>query len=370
MLELSKSTSRPGAPEETSKAAYRPSNLLLQWHITERCNLRCAHCYQESYSGVDPDLEVLLGILRQFTDLLQSWNKGCAPDWKGEGPKQTIPGQIALTGGEPLLHADLFPLLESFSRTSPRIGFSILTNGTLVNRDIAARLRPLRPSFVQVSLEGTETRHDSIRGPGSYKAALAGIDNLVKAGITTLISFTAHKANYRDFPEVVKIGQKLGVARVWADRLIPTGSGTDLDLLTPAETSEFLQIMRETALKGERLKIRTEIAMHRALQFLAAGGQPYNCKAGVSLITIMPNGDLLPCRRMPIRIGNVLEEPLTALYQRSKLLNDLRDANRISDGCEDCVFAALCRGGLRCLAYAVKGDAFAADPGCPLARHD
>ncbi len=356
--------------EIPDEAAYRPPSILLQWHITERCNLRCAHCYQESYSRPDPSLEALLGILHQFTDMLQSWNRGCSPGREGDRARRVVPGQITLTGGEPLLHADFFPLLEAISRLRPSIHFSVLTNGSVIDQGTAARLRSLRPAFVQISLEGTEGRHDEIRGPGSYGAALAGIDNLVKAGIRTLISFTAHKANFRDFPEVAKIGQKLGVTRVWADRLIPNGSGSDLDLLTPSETAEFLRIMQETASRGKRAGSGTEIAMHRALQFLAAGGHPYSCQAGNSLITIMPDGELLPCRRMPVRVGNVLEEPLSVLYQKGKLFQKLRDEKRISRGCADCIFAALCRGGLRCLAYAVKGDAFAADPGCPLARHN
>ena len=112
---------------------------------------------------------------------------------------------------------------------------------------------------------------------------------------------------------------------------------------------------------------RTEVTMHRALQFLVGGGQPYHCTAGDSLITVQPNGDVYPCRRLPIRVGNLLETPMAELYYSSDLLCALRDRNCVSHGCEACYFARLCRGGLKCLSYATANDAFVADPGCWLA---
>ena len=94
---------------------------------------------------------------------------------------------------------------------------------------------------------------------------------------------------------------------------------------------------------------RTEVTMHRSLQFLVGGGQPYHCTAGDSLITVQPNGDVYPCRRLPIRVGNLMETPLAELYYSSDLLCALRDRNCVSQGCEACYFARLCRGGLKCL---------------------
>ena len=89
--------------------------------------------------------------------------------------------------------------------------------------------------------------------------------------------------------------------------------------------------------------------------------------AGDSLLTVQPNGDLYPCRRMPIRVGNVMDTPLADLYYESELLCELRDKNRISEGCEGCSHAHTCRGGLKCLSYAMTGDPFKADPGCWIA---
>jgi radical SAM protein with 4Fe4S-binding SPASM domain len=221
-----------------------------------------------------------------------------------------------------------------------------------------------------VSVEGCRSTHDGIRGAGSFERTAAALDSLAREKVPSLISFTAHRANFREFPEVARFGRAHGARRVWADRLVPQGHGANLaDLaLTPEETQELFTLMARA--RGTRLMqrfARTEIAMGRALQFLLGGGRPYRCAAGDTLITIQPNGELYPCRRMPISVGNVRETPIAELYARSGLLQALRDKNRTSQGCGACFFSGLCRGGLRCLSYAVTGDPFAADPGCWLA---
>ncbi len=341
---------------------YVPRGLLLQWHVTERCNLRCAHCYQESYRGDELGFQDLLLILDQFKNLLVQWQRETG---------RAVRGHITVTGGEPFVREDFPHLLEILASNRDRFSFAILTNGTCMDASIARRLQVLGPTFVQVSVEGAQASHDRIRGQGNFERTASAIESLVRQRIRTFISFTAHRGNFREFGEVARLGRRLQVARVWADRLIPTGSGSNLEeqALTPAETREFFEIMQKARANAERRWFnRTEIAMHRALEFLLAGGTPYRCTAGDSLITVMPNGDVYPCRRMPTRVGNLLETSLAELYYSSDFLCALRDKRRCSDGCEGCSYETLCRGGLKCLSYAISNDAFKADPGCWLAK--
>jgi radical SAM protein with 4Fe4S-binding SPASM domain len=313
----------------------------------------------------------LLAVLEQFRELLISW--------KRQTGAIGVKGHLTVTGGEPFLRPDFMDLLQTFCANSTLFTFAILTNGSLIDQAAASRLAKLAPSFVQVSIEGGRETHDRIRGPGSFEKAVSAVRRLVKAGIRTFISFTAHKDNYLEFPEVVDIARRLKVARVWADRFIPPPSVSSraIDLqapctLTPPETLRFFRLMRQT--RGDRrmslwfrLK-QTEVAMHRGLQFLVGGGTPYRCTAGDSLISILPDGDVYPCRRMPIKIGNVMETPLAKIYHGSGILRALRDRDRIGDGCRKCFFARVCRGGLRCLSYALTGSPFEADPGCWLSE--
>jgi len=336
-----------------------PPRLLLQWHITDRCNLRCAHCYQDACAGAELSLHDSLAVIEQFTDFLNL----CGPSARGH---------ITVTGGEPFVRNDFPDLIEILASHQKRFGFAILTNGTRIDAGMARHLKKRGAGFVQVSIEGTQITHDRIRGSGTYEHTVAAVHHLVKAGVRTLISFTAHRGNFREFEDVARLGRQLRVSRVWADRLIPQGArGSDLQslVLTSDETREFLEIMKRARKEAERAWLnRTDIALNRALQFLASGARPYRCTAGHTLITVMPDGGVYPCRRMPVRVGNLLETPLRDLYH-CEFFQSLRDPARVSKGCEGCFYFRVCRGGLKCLAYAVKGDPFHADPGCWRARH-
>ncbi len=331
--------------------------LRLQWHITERCNFRCSHCYQDSQNSEELDFRQLIQVMDQYKDLLKNW--------KG-GPEKPARGHINVTGGEPFIRHDFLDLLELFAGNRRHFSHAILSNGSFIDRKMAKRLRQLRTSFVQVSIEGTEETHNRVRGAGNYGQAVSALKNLVKEGVRAIISFTAHRDNYREFTDVARLGRRLKVSRVWADRLIPYGNALNMvdKLLSPEETQEFFGIMEKARPVGVWSRFqRTKVSMERALQFQVGGGRPYRCTAGDSLITVQPNGDLYPCRRMPVPVGNLMEHPLEELYYDSELFRALR-GHCVSEGCETCFYSELCRGGLKCLSLAVTGDPFKADPGC------
>ena len=336
---------------------HTPSSLLLQWHITERCNLRCSHCYQDNYARDELNYADLLKILEQFKKLLAILNHRAG---------KTLRAHITVTGGEPFAQRDFMDLLEVFAAHRQLFSFAILSNGSFIDATMAQRLRELAPRFVQVSIEGTAETHDNIRGKGNFAKTIEAIKKLRQEKIPTFISFTAHRKNFQEFPQVAQLGVQLKVAKIWADRLIPCGSGTNLreQVMNPEETKAFFKLMAKAQKTPGAWFSRTEIAMHRALQFLVAGGRPYHCTAGDSLLTIQANGDLYPCRRMPIRIGNLLETSLIELYDNSDFLHKLRDNSEISETCQKCFHAKFCRGGLKCLSYAVTGNPFKTDPGC------
>ncbi|MDM8565701.1 radical SAM protein [Candidatus Halobeggiatoa sp. HSG11] len=329
-----------------------PASMLLQWHITERCNLRCSHCYQDNYQRNELSFTALIDILEQFKQLLKVCSK-----YHGK----QIKAHITITGGEPFIRNDFLDLLEIFAANSQLFSFAILTNGAFIDDSKAKLLHTLNPAFVQVSIEGTEATHDSIRGKGNFTQTVTAIKRLRDNDIRTMISFTAHRKNFREFKEVAKLGQKLRVNKVWSDRLIPWGNAKE-QVMSQAETKEFFEIMSQAKNRITWFN-NTEIAMHRALQFLVAGGKPYKCTAGNTLLTVQANGDLYPCRRLPIKAGNLTESNLLELYYNSEVLHNLRQ-HKVSDGCKKCLFAKACRGGLRCLSYAITGDPFKADPGC------
>jgi len=280
--------------------------FVLQWHLSERCNLKCLHCYQEKHKPVELGYEQLVSIYNQFKELLK---------------KLKMKGHINITGGEPLCNPYFFKILDLIKEDSDNISFSVLTNGTLITEDVAKKIKSYNPYYVQVSLEGGKKTNDYIRGKGTYKSIAKGIINLRSQDIFTSISFTANKLNYKEFPKVVKYARKYQVNNVWSDRYIPLGDSEDKNLaLNFNETREYLSIMNNerTKLKNKKHNITT-ISMYRALQFQMTNDFAYGCTAGDTLLTVMENGDLVPCRRMPIVVGNLLNDKMYDLYQKNKI---------------------------------------------------
>lgn len=332
------------------------SRFLLQWHITERCNLCCRHCYQEEPPAADLPLSDLVEIWRQYQAFLKSLR---------EQSPQAVQGNLTLTGGEPFLHEAFFPLLEKITRSETPCRVAVLTNGTQIDREVARRLAKMKLRYVQVSIDGVEATHDALRGPGAFEAAVRGIQNLVHHRVFTILSMTVHRENFREFPEVARLGQKLKVRKVWSDRLLPVGRGGTLKPLDKTEVEAWLKIMSHTKTKLQRRFFpKTEIALDRALQSLVPGGTPYRCSAGKTLLAVGVRGEVYPCRRMPCEVGNLFERPLSEIYNASPFLQKLRDDKIVAAGCENCRHYTHCGGGLRCYSYAQHGNPFHADPGC------
>ncbi len=338
-------------------SGYIPRGFNLQWHITDRCNLACKHCYQDTEVSHCHWNELKI-ILDKFCRFIHRWRT------QAERP---VKAHITLTGGEPLVHESFWDILNEFKTRQRQFTFSLLTNGTLIDLGIAEKLAYFGPTYVQVSMDGNRETHEALRGRGAFDQALKGIKNLLKYQLRTTISFTAHRQNYHEFAAVAKIGRKLGVDRIWTDRFLPAGRGADLDheVLDREETRCFYEMVRK---QRDRMRWipgrKTVISMHRALQFLAGGGRPYQCCAADSLLTIMPDGTVSPCRRLPITLGNALIQELDEIYYGHPMAIRLRDFSASDTECGQCVYRKLCRGGLRCLAYAVNGDPFRRDPGC------
>lgn len=326
------------------------NKFVLQWHLSEICNLKCKHCYQENHKPIQLNYNDLINILNQYKELLV---------------KLQVKGHINITGGEPLCCSFFFKILDEFKKDKELYSFSILTNGTLINDEMARRISSYNPEYVQVSLEGGKKINDYIRGKGVYKKVINAIKYLKKYNIYTSVSFTATKYNYKDFPKVVRCAEKYCVDNIWSDRYIPLGNNDYDFILTKDEFNYFLNIMKKEKIRLRLKHSDTKISMYRALQFQMTNDFPYACTAGISLLTVMENGDLVPCRRMPIVVGNLLVDKMYDLYENNKILKDLQK-QQIPDECKKCDHANFCKGGLKCLSYAIIGDYNLKDTCCCL----
>ncbi|HEY3275447.1 MAG TPA: radical SAM protein [Syntrophorhabdaceae bacterium] len=337
-------------------------SFFVQWHLTERCNLACTHCYQGETSPKELSLPQILSVMEQISTMIASWSEAYGIDFTPS---------FNITGGEPFLRRDLFRILEAAKARG--VAVYLLTNGTLIDRQRAKRLSDLGIDGVQVSLEGPRAIHDLIRGEGNFARSLSGIGHLTEVRVPVTLNATLSRVNYLNFREMIDLARELRVQRLGFSRLVPSGRGTGLmdAMLSREEVKRLygdifsLDIPELELVTGDPIASEMEDGSGaRAFDEVARGG----CAAAVSGITLMADGTVTPCRRLPIPIGNVLTDSLREIWATSEVLQRLRNRDLYKGKCGRCERWSSCRG-CRAIAYAHSfclgaGDYLADDPQC------
>jgi radical SAM protein with 4Fe4S-binding SPASM domain len=276
------------------------------------------------------------------------------------------------TGGEPFLRKDLFAILDYVRKCG--FSTSLMSNGTLIDDDMARRIREAGVSDVQISLDGLETTHEDLRGKGSFQRTLEGIRNLVSQGVEANINLTVSRINMGQTGELVRLAEELGVSAIAFSRLVPTGRGKGLssETLTREEVAHFYG-----ELQGFKDNSKVVVTSRDPLSAIADmdGEIPQTempisgCAAGIFGVTITADGTIMPCRRMDLPVGNIKETSFRELWVESPVLGSLRRREDYHGGCESCRYWAVCRG-CRAIALAharANGheDYLGPDPQCP-----
>ncbi len=326
--------------------------FYFQWHLTERCNRACRHCYQDGTPFAELPLDRILIIIEKMEEALQKWGKK---------------GTLSLTGGEPFIRkADLYALMDRADQSEDILYYDILTNGSLISgadaRLLAGHSRLRR---VQVSLEGaTAASNDAVRGSGSFDSTIAAIARLRDNDIPVSVMTTITRSNKDEIPDLIDFLGKEGVATFALERLIPEGSGAGM--LDEVLTKDELRRLYESIYKIATNRSPVRILLYRPLFALIAPEDPTVgalCSAGNTALTIMPDGTVYPCRRLPIPIGNVLTDGLFKIWYGSQVLWRIRNPQNLSSKCRNCDLLTQCRG-CRAMAYFTNGDYMAEDPQC------
>lgn len=337
-------------------------DFFIQWHLTERCNLRCAHCYQFGRKTDELSLPQIKDVIGEVSEMLKAW---------ADAYDINFSPSFNITGGEPFLREDLSEILEEISGR----GFEIylLSNGTLIDGKRAEMLSCLGVKGVQISMEGPEEIHEAIRGRGSFSASIAGISHLLKAGVDVSINTTLSEINADRFMEMVSLSSSIGVRQLGFSRLVPTGRGADLinKMIGKERLRDIYEAISSVQAKGIEIVTGDPVASQMTAPAcdedsgqIATSG----CAAGISGLTLLPDGVITPCRRLFIPIGNVRRDRLREVWATSGILAALRDRNGYKGRCGRCKRWALCRG-CRAIAYAYsrsKGedDFLCEDPQC------
>lgn len=340
----------------------RPFDFFVQLHLTERCNLRCKHCYQTGKSMDEMSFSEIKEAVTEISDTLAEWESVYGIRYSKS---------FNVTGGEPFLRNDILDVIREIKDQG--FGLYLLTNGIFVDEKKAKALSDLNVNGVQVSIEGPEEVHDSIRGKGSYSVSMKGVRYLLDAGLNVTMNVTLSSMNADYFMDIIDMATRKGVRRLGFSRLVPSGRGESMlkEMLSYERIRQlynkifFLNTGSLEIVTGDPVAAQSLIVEQGEDRGnIPSGG----CAAGVSGITILPDGGLVPCRRLDISLGNIRKDSFREIWAASKVLEDIRSREKYKGKCRPCMRWAHCRG-CRAIAYAFSkargvNDFLAEDPQC------
>lgn len=359
-----------------------PSHLLqfsadkkpvIVWNMTQRCNLKCVHCYAHALEvdGVD--------------DISTDQAKTMIDDLAAYGAPVML-----FSGGEPLVRKDLVELAKH--ATSKGMRAVISTNGTLITKEKAKELKEVGLSYVGISLDGMEEVHDRFRGvKGSFRKALQGIENCQAEGLKVGMRFTVNKRNAVEVPGIFKLLKELEVPRVCFYHLVYSGRGSELikeDLSHPETRALLDLIMDETRAlfdAGIEKEVLT-VDNHADGPYVWMRLLREDPKRAAEVFELLKfnegnsTGRGIGCISWDGQVhadqfwrnhtfGNVLERPFSQIWDdpNIELLHKLKDKKPFVKGrCATCRFLNICGGNFRARAEAYYDDVWASDPACYL----
>ena len=356
------------APDKSGhRDVIEPRLQLVAWEITRSCNLFCAHCRasaaHEKYSGELSTKE----CFRVIDEILEVGKP-----------------IIILTGGEPLAREDVLQIGKYAVTKGLRVVMG--SNGTLVTREMAAKLKDVPISRLAISIDFPNAQlQDDFRGQaGAFEAAMTGITNAYRAGIEVQINSTVTKLNVGYLDDLLSVAIKVGAVAFHPFMLVPTGRGKDLEsvelppeeyeqtlnwiydrqaelgdrmFFKPTDVPHYMRVVKQREKQNDEMKSGT-VAGHHPGHSITRG-----CLAGTGFSFISHRGKVQGCGYLDVEAGDVREKSFSQIWTNSPLFCNLRDLANIKGKCGICEYKRIC-GGCRARAYETTEDYLEAEPYC------
>jgi putative heme d1 biosynthesis radical SAM protein NirJ1 len=346
---------------------------VVAWNMTRTCNLKCIHCYSSSenkkYDGELTHEEAL-----KFVDDLAAFN---------------VP-VLLFSGGEPLIREDIFVLAERAANYGIRP--TISTNGTLITRKVAQKLKDIGVGYVGISLDGLREGNDKFRGKeGAFDAALQGIESCVAVGQRVGLRFTINRHNVKELNNIFELIEEKNINRVCFYHLVYSGRGSEMmkEDITHEESRQAMDIIIDRTLDFHRRGMDKEILTvdnhadaiylylklketnpQRAEEVYALMKINGGNRSGIAFANVDSLGYVHPDQfNQHHTFGNVREKPFGEIWTDTShpILAGLKNRKPLLKGrCSTCKWLHVCNGNFRARAEAVTGDFWESDPACYL----
>lgn len=330
--------------------------ITVQYEVSGDCNQECIFCYNVwKGGGVSTSMSITLSPEKRW----QVIEKIIALDVF----------EVILSGGEPLFVPEICKMISRF--TEKNIKTYLITNGTLLTKDMAYRLKEAGLDGIQISLHGSNAKiHETItKTPWSFNKTITGIKNTVEFFDPESISINMVlvKNNYTDIGATMRMLNRIGNLCFSFGFLSETGLAASADI----------GIGKDLILESFRtaMKIGREINMSVGI----SGGFPFClfpleeqeqvmrisaniCDAGLNQVVISSSGEIRPCVCLPQVLGNILNDDPMEIWKNASFLHFLRRFDHIPLICHSCDLVSVCKGGCRAAAYYSYGDFQSIDP--------
>lgn len=311
--------------------------------MTDECEYNCSYCYLKQYGKFElVNSDVILSEIREF--------RHCFDDVK-----------INLTGGNPMLHKDFEKIIETLYKEN--IEVRILGNPIKENLKPRIQFVAQYINYYQLSLDGTEG-HLLNRGTNNVNDIWATVELLNNLNVKPTIMLTLTSANSDEVITILEECIKRNVHLFSFSRVVSDKYCRNSALIKDYDKvlNNIFNFLVDKNVEIFNFKDNLWKLFLYEKGLYSPNDSGNGCGAGISCIGIMPNGDVYPCSRLPINLGNLQITKLIDIWESNSFLLRFRNFDNYKK-CKDCSLINVCRG-CPAISYAETGDCFEADPYC------
>lgn len=325
-------TMNPAVLLKPFEAPFTTLPVLSEVAITGKCNFRCSFCYagiNNGCSSEEPDLsfEELKSIIEKIR-------------------REAKVPSISFTGGEPTLRSDLPQLIAYAKSIDMRV--NLISNGFLIDKNLALELKNAGLDSAQISIEGcTAETHEKITGvKNSFAHALEAVRNLRELDIWAHTNTTLSKQNMHEAALLPAfLSQELRLKKFSMNLIIPSGTASEHDenLLPYSEAGEIIRSIQKAATQNNIELMWYSPTPLCLFNTITEGLGNKGCAACDGLVSVDPQGNILPCSSWNEPIGNLLKQSFSEIWN-SPRAEHIRNKKETPAVCSSCDSFALCQG--------------------------
>jgi radical SAM protein with 4Fe4S-binding SPASM domain len=319
---------------------FRP--VYVVWEITLRCDQHCRFCGTRAGKRHPSELsrDEALDVVAQLAEL---------------GTRE-----IAVHGGEAYLREDWLEIVRAIREHG--MDCTMVTGGRGFDAERARDAKAAGITAVSISVDGTESTHDALRGlKGSHAAALDAFRFLSDAGVPVGSNTQINRKNFRELPEILEIIAERRAYGWQVQLMVPMGRAAEAEdlWLQPYDILEIMPIIAAVRKRADELGVLlwpgNNVGYFGPYEHLLRSdrtriGFSSGCGGGIRILGVEANGDIKACSAMGSEGfvgGNVRQKSVREIWETAPELKFTRDfaLEKLWGFCRDCYYAEACKGG-------------------------